>query len=131
MGGESVQWSVGTRWFDGRAASVGCGLWVECHMEEFCVKVLKFEIVNSRKLFIHFSGVVPRAIEFVPPVMLFPGRFKNGPFKRRQCSISESKLGIAGCWWVPTHRAHRLPPSLPGYLKGVWAIQQASYERSL
>ena len=29
------------------------------HTEEFCVKVLKFEIVNSRKLFNYFSGVVP------------------------------------------------------------------------
>ena len=53
-------------------------------MEEFCVKVLKFEIVNSRKSFIYFSGVVPRTIEFVQPVMLFPGRFKNGQFKNRE-----------------------------------------------
>jgi hypothetical protein len=28
--------------------------------EEFCVKVLKFEIMNSRKLFNHFSEVVLR-----------------------------------------------------------------------
>ena len=35
-------------------------VWVECHTEEFCVKVLKFEIVNSLKLFIYFSGVVPK-----------------------------------------------------------------------
>ena len=35
------------------------GLWVECHTEEFCVKILKFEIVNSRKLSIYFSEVVP------------------------------------------------------------------------
>ena len=31
--------------------------------EEFCVKVLKFEIVNSRNLFNYFSGVVLRTIE--------------------------------------------------------------------
>ena len=41
------------------------GLWVECHTEEFCMKVLKFEIMNSRKLFIYFSRGVPRTIEFV------------------------------------------------------------------
>ena len=39
------------------------GLWVECHMEEFCVKVLKFEIMNSRKSFNYFSGIVPRTIK--------------------------------------------------------------------
>jgi hypothetical protein len=50
-------------------------------MEEFCVKVLKFEIVNSRKSFNYFIKVVPKTIEFVHPVTLFPGRFKNGPFK--------------------------------------------------
>jgi hypothetical protein len=52
------------------------GLWVKCHTEEFCMKVLKFEIVNSRKLFIYFSGVVPRTIEFVQHVMLFLGSLK-------------------------------------------------------
>ena len=125
------------RAFSGRLAPVGLmgvrPAWAVSQdvTEEFCVKVLKFEIVNSWKLSIYFSKEVPRTIEFVPPVSLSHGRFKNGPFKRRQCSISESKLGIAGCWWVPTHRAHRLPPSLPGYLKGVWAIQQASCETSL
>ena len=60
------------------------GQLVECHTKEFCVKVLKFEIVNSRKSFNYFSEVVPRTIEFVPPVMLFPGRFKNGQFKNRE-----------------------------------------------
>jgi hypothetical protein len=60
------------------------GLWVECHTKEFCVKVLKFEIVNSQKSFNYFSRVVPKMIEFVHPVMLFPGRFKNGPFKNRE-----------------------------------------------
>ena len=35
------------------------------------VKVLKFEIVNSRKSFNYFSEVVPRTIESVIPVMLF------------------------------------------------------------
>ena len=49
--------------------------------EEFCVKVLKFEIVNSRNLFNYFSKVVPRTVEFAQPVTLSPGRFKNGPFK--------------------------------------------------
>ena len=39
------------------------GLWVECHTEEFCVKVLKFEIVNSRKSFNYFIRAVPRTIE--------------------------------------------------------------------
>ena len=42
------------RWAHGE-----CGLWVECHTEEFCVKVLKFEIMNSRKSFNYFSRVVP------------------------------------------------------------------------
>ena len=51
-----------TRWFDGHGQRER-GLWVECHMEEFCVKVLKFEIVNSRKSFNYFSEVVPRTIE--------------------------------------------------------------------
>ncbi len=41
------------------------GLWVECHTEEFCLKVLKFEIMNSRKSFNYFSEVVPRTIETV------------------------------------------------------------------
>ncbi len=53
---------------------------------EFCVKVLKFEIVNSRKSFNYFIKVVLRTIEFVPPVTLFPGRFKNGRFKNRDVS---------------------------------------------
>ena len=51
---------------------------------EFCVKVLKFEIVNSRKSFNYFSKVVPRTIEFVQSVTLFPGRLKNGQFKNRE-----------------------------------------------
>ncbi len=63
------------------AASVGCG-WSDT--EEFYVKVLKFEIVNSRKLFNYYSRVVPRTIEFVHHVTVFPGRFKNGPFKNRE-----------------------------------------------
>jgi hypothetical protein len=71
------------RWsFDGHGQREH-GLWVECHTEEFCVKVLKFEIMNSRNLFIYFSEVVPRTIETVHPVLLFPGWFKNGPFKNR------------------------------------------------
>ena len=67
--------------FDGhgwRAWAVSQGV-----TEEFCVKVLKFEIVNSRKLFNYFSRVVPRTIESAHQVLLFPGRFKNGPFKNR------------------------------------------------
>ncbi len=60
------------------------GLWVECHTEEFCVKVLKFEIINSRKSSNYFIRVVLRTIEFVHSVMLFPGRFKNGQFKNRE-----------------------------------------------
>ncbi len=78
------------------------------------MKVLKFEIVNSRKLSIYFSGVVPRTIETALPVTLFPGRFKNGPFKNREDdtrSLSQN------------YRAHRRPPPLAGYLKGVWAIR--------
>ena len=59
------------------------GLWVECHTEEFCVKVQKFEIVHSRKLFIYFSKAVPRTMEFVNSVSLSHGRFKNGPFKNQ------------------------------------------------
>ena len=55
--------------------------------EEFCVKVLKFEIMNSWKSFNYFSEVVPRTIEFVHPNSLSHGRFKNrfqnGPFKSR------------------------------------------------
>ena len=71
----SVQWAWAAR---------ERGLWVECHTKEFCMKVLKFEIVNSQKSFNYFSRVVPKTIEFVHPVMLFPGRFKNGPFKNRE-----------------------------------------------
>ena len=52
-----------TRQFDGRERQDERGLWVECHTEEFCVKVLKFEIVNSRKSFNYFSEVVRRTIE--------------------------------------------------------------------
>ena len=57
----------GSGWFDGHGQRER-GLWVECHTEEFCVKVLKFESMNSQKLFIYFSfsGVVLRTIEFVP-----------------------------------------------------------------
>ncbi len=51
--------------------------------EEFYTKVLKSEIMNSRNLINYFSKEVPRTIEFVPPVTLSPGRFKNGTFKNR------------------------------------------------
>ena len=85
-----AQKSISCR-FDGRSAvgSMGMGsgergLWVECHTEEFCVKVLKFEIENSRKSFNYFSEVVPRTIESAHHVTLFPGRFKNGQFKNRE-----------------------------------------------
>ena len=64
----------------------GAARWAVGHTEEFCVKVLKFEIVNSRKLFNYFSEVVLRTIETALPVMLFPGRFKNGRFKNREVS---------------------------------------------
>jgi hypothetical protein len=85
----SCQWNLLHRGGDERAITRrfdGCGqrergLWVECHMEEFCVKVLKFEIVNSWYLFNYFSRIVPRTIEFVTKVTLSPGLFKNGPFK--------------------------------------------------
>ena len=50
-------------------------------MEEFCVKVLKFEIVNSRKSFNYFSEVVPKTIEFVQPVLLFLGGLKMARLK--------------------------------------------------
>ena len=40
------------------------------------MKVLKFEIVNSRKLSIYFSEEVLRTIEFVQPVLLFLGGLK-------------------------------------------------------
>jgi hypothetical protein len=45
-------------------------VWVECHTEEFCVKVLKFEIMISQKLFNYSSDVVPRTIETAQPVLL-------------------------------------------------------------
>jgi hypothetical protein len=51
------------RQFDGRERQDERGLWVECHTKEFCMKVLKFEIVNSRKVFNYFSEVVLRTIE--------------------------------------------------------------------
>ncbi len=72
-----------TRRFDGPGQRER-GLWVECHTKEFCVKVLKFEIVNSRKSFNYFIGVIPRTIETDHPVLLFPGRFKNGLFKNQE-----------------------------------------------
>ena len=72
--------SITTRWFDGRGQRER-GLWVECHTEEFCVKVLKFEIVNSRKSFNYFIRVVPRTIEFVQPVLLFLGGLKMAHLK--------------------------------------------------
>jgi hypothetical protein len=81
-GGGVAQMSI-IRRFDGHGQRER-GLWVECHTEEFCVKVLKFEIMNSRKSFNYFIGVVPRTIETAHPVTLFPGRFKNGPFKIRE-----------------------------------------------
>ncbi len=82
MGGVIDEWSIARASVDERERErglVGRGV-----TEEFCVKVLKFEIMNSRKSFNYFSGVVSRTIEFVPSVMLFPGRFKNGPFKNRE-----------------------------------------------
>ena len=100
MGRERLAWARGSRF----------------HTEEFYVKVLKFEIMNSWKLFNYSSREVRRIIEFVPQATLSPGRFKNGSIGRQ--SIFKSKLGIVGCWWVPTHHAHRFPPPLPGYLKG-------------
>ena len=70
---------VDHRRFDVRwgAASVGC----ECHTEEFCVKVLKLEIMNSRKLFNYFSGTVPRTIETAQPVSLSLGGLKMAHIK--------------------------------------------------
>ena len=54
------------RWFDGHGQREReRGLWVECHTEEFCMKVLKFKILNSWNLFTYFSEVVPRMIKFV------------------------------------------------------------------
>ena len=50
---------------------------------EFCAKVLKLEIMNFQNLFNNFSGLVPRTIETVQPVMPSPGQFKNGPFKNQ------------------------------------------------
>jgi hypothetical protein len=44
---------------------------------EFCAKVLKLEIMNSRNLFNYSSRAVPRTIEFVQYVTLFPWRFKS------------------------------------------------------
>ena len=71
MGGERLAWARGSRF----------------HTEEFYVKVLKFEIMNSWKLFNYSSKAVPRTIEFVHHVTLSPGRFKNwfhdGRFKNR------------------------------------------------
>ena len=48
------------------------GLWVECHTEEFCVKVLKFEIC---------SDVVLRTIETAHPVSLSLGNLKMARLK--------------------------------------------------
>jgi hypothetical protein len=82
VGGVIDEWSIARASVDERERErglVGRGV-----TEEFCVKVLKFEIVNSQKSFIYFSGVVPRTIETVQSVMLFPGRFKNGQFKNRE-----------------------------------------------
>ena len=66
--------------FDGRGHRER-GLLVECHTKEFCVKVLKFEIVNSRKSFNYFSRVVLRTIEFVHSVLLFLGGLKMARLK--------------------------------------------------
>jgi hypothetical protein len=65
----SVRWSISCR-FDGHGQRER-GLWVECHMAEFCVKVLKFEIENSRNLFNYFSGIVPRTIKTLHPSYAF------------------------------------------------------------
>jgi myo-inositol catabolism protein IolC len=66
-------------------------------MEEFCMKVRKFEIVNSRKYSI-FSRVIPRTIKFVLPVSLSHGWFKNnGPIKNRWTTLN-LQVKIRDCW---------------------------------
>jgi hypothetical protein len=70
-GGGVVAQKLITRRFDGREER---GLVGQGDKEEFCMKVLKFEIVNSQNVFNYFSRVVPRTIEFVQPVTLFPDR---------------------------------------------------------
>jgi predicted component of type VI protein secretion system len=54
--------------------------------------------MNSWKSFNYFIGVIPRTIETAHPVLLFPGRFKNGLFKNREDdtrSLSQN-LGLLG-----------------------------------
>ena len=104
-----------TRWFNGRGAAVLVGRGVT---EEFCVKI--------RNLFNYFSRLVPRTIEFVHHVTLFPGRFKMARLKIDRTMLDLS-VKIRDCWVLvgPYHCAHRLPPPLLGYLKGMWAIWQA------
>ena len=77
------------------------GWWVEVSTEEFCVKVQKFEIVNTWNLFIYFSEIVPRTIEIVPPVLFSLGGLKIG-FKMAHFKIDRTTLDllvkIRDCW---------------------------------
>ena len=67
---------------DGRERQDKRGLVGRGVKEEFCVKVLKFKIMNSLKLlFNYFSEVVPRTIEFVHPVLLLMGGLKMASLK--------------------------------------------------
>ena len=92
---------------DGRERQDEYGLVGRGVTEEFCMKVLNLEILNSRNLFNYFSRVVPRTIEFVMPVTLSPGRFKNwfqyGPFKNDDTRSSSQNLGLLGAGgFLPT-----------------------------
>ncbi len=57
VGGVIDEWSIARASVNERERErglVGRGV-----TEEFCVKVLKFEIINSQKSFNYFSGVLP------------------------------------------------------------------------
>jgi hypothetical protein len=78
---------------------------------EFCVKVLKVEIVHSWNLFNYFIRVVPITIEFFKYVMLsligLKIGFKMACFKIDRMTFNlQVKIRDCGVLVVPTHRAH-------------------------
>jgi hypothetical protein len=98
VGGRQWQYitSLELPWWAGVERQTWAFEW-RCHTEEFYVEVLKFEIMNSWKLFNYSSRAVPWTIKFVTPVTLSPGWFKNSRFKINRTMLN-LQVKIRDCW---------------------------------
>ena len=97
-------------------------------MEELCVKILKFEIVNSRNSFHYFSRVVLRTIDLSRPFCFLLGGLKIG-FKMACFKIDRMTLDIqvkiCDCRvWVGPYPPCTLNAVAGTWIfDGVWAIR--------